>query len=77
MRETDDKDIYQEGEFTKRVCDFCGAEADWTEPVEEIDEKGKRIELRSCLMCSFDGTGIANREEIQAVMDQMKEKVRR
>lgn len=74
MREFDDEDIYHEGDYGKRVCDFCGKEAAWTEPVGDIDENVKEIELRSCLMCSFDGTGIASREEIQAVMDRMKKK---
>lgn len=74
MREFDDGNIYHEGDYGKRVCDFCGKEVDWTEPVAEIDENGKEIELRSCLMCSFDGTGIASVEEIQAVMDRMKKK---
>lgn len=37
----DDKDIYQEGEYAKRICDFCGVEADWTEPVEDMDENGE------------------------------------
>jgi hypothetical protein len=72
VREFDDEDIYHEGDHEKRVCDFCGKEAEWTEPVTDIDEFGKEIELRSCLMCSFDGIGIASREEIQAMMDQMK-----
>ncbi|MCK9859277.1 hypothetical protein [Paenibacillus sp. ATY16] len=71
MHEIDDEDEYFEGDSEKRVCDFCGQDVDWTESVSDIDKNGKEIELRSCLMCSFDGTG-ASREEIQEVMDQMK-----
>ncbi|OZQ68441.1 hypothetical protein CA600_06410 [Paenibacillus sp. VTT E-133280] len=72
MHEFEEEDEFHEGDYGKRICDFCGKEVDWTEPVTDIDENRKEFELRSCLMCSFDGTGIASREEIQAMMDQMK-----
>ncbi|BBH24418.1 hypothetical protein Back11_57630 [Paenibacillus baekrokdamisoli] len=66
----DNEEMYDEGELATKKCDFCGQVVDWTEPVADIDENGNNIELRSCLMCSFEG--VFSREEIQTVMDQMK-----
>ncbi|AIQ57651.1 hypothetical protein [Paenibacillus borealis] len=74
MGEEEDEEDYLTGDYETRVCDFCGQEVDWTEPVDDINDNGEKIELRTCLMCSFDGTGIASREEIQAMMDQMKKR---
>lgn len=70
MSNYEDSEPFDEGEEGTRECDFCGQTVEWTEAVEDIDEQGNIVELRSCLMCSFEGP--FKREEIQYVMDQMK-----